>query len=151
MKNLKHLLLLAACISITACANRATATLIQAKISSAQNVFYAERFEPDKTQSQRTYEGQHLSRGYQATAGEQGEAPDDATIIVTYIDKVAVDITNHMIELTITFRDAETGAAIATGNSYHTSLTRKSPPEMVDEVLTNMFAADHGEVTEESK
>jgi len=28
---------------------------------------------------------------------------------------------------------------MASGNSYHTSLTRKSPEEMVNEVLTNIF------------
>jgi len=30
---------------------------------------------------------------------------------------------------------------IATGNSLHTSLTRKSPEEMVDEVLSNIQSA----------
>jgi hypothetical protein len=28
---------------------------------------------------------------------------------------------------------------LAVGNSYHTSVTRKSPEEMVDEVLTNIL------------
>jgi hypothetical protein len=49
------------------------------------------------------------------------------------------DITMYMVELTVTFRSPENNFPMATGNSYHTSLTRQSPQEMVDEVLTNIF------------
>ena len=45
-----------------------------------------------------------------------------------------------MLELTITLRDPETKFPMATGNSYHTSLTRLSPEEMVEEVLGSIFA-----------
>ena len=48
----------------------------------------------------------------------------------------------YLIELTITFREPETRAAVGSGNSYHTSLTRLSPEQMVDEVLNNIVAAD---------
>ena len=85
------------------------------------------------------------TRGYTVTFGEEGGAPDDATVVVTYVDKWMWDITMYLIELTITFRDPTSGAAIGSGNSYHTSLTRLSPDEMVDEVLNNVFAADSGE------
>jgi hypothetical protein len=46
-----------------------------------------------------------------------------------------------MLELTVQFRNPSNNFPMATGNSFHTSLTRKSPPEMVDEVLTNIFNA----------
>mgnify|MGYP001104900281 FL=1 len=82
------------------------------------------------------------ARGFEATAGEKGTTPDNATVLVTYVDKWMWDLTNYMIELTITFRDSESGVAYASGNSYHTSLTRLSPEEMIDEVLTNIFDAD---------
>jgi hypothetical protein len=49
------------------------------------------------------------------------------------------DITMYMLELTITMSDAKTDFTLASGNSYHTSLTRKSPEEMVAEVLGNIF------------
>jgi len=58
---------------------------------------------------------------------------------VTYVDKWMWDITMYLLELTITIRDPQTDYPLANGNSYHTSLTRKSPPEMVDEVLGNIF------------
>jgi hypothetical protein len=49
------------------------------------------------------------------------------------------DMTMYMIELTITIRNPANNYPLATGNSYHTSLSRKSPPEMVDEVMANIF------------
>jgi hypothetical protein len=36
-------------------------------------------------------------------------------------------------------RDPQSDFPLATGNSYHTSLTRKSPKEMVDEVIGNIY------------
>lgn len=45
----------------------------------------------------------------------------------------------YMIELTISFREPGTDYPLAEGNSYRTSLTRKPPDEMVDEILTNVF------------
>jgi hypothetical protein len=49
------------------------------------------------------------------------------------------DITLYLLELTVTLRDADNNFPLAVGNSYHTSLTRKSPDEMVEEVMTNIF------------
>ena len=60
-------------------------------------------------------------------------------IAVDYADKWMWDITMYMKELTITFRDPKTNVPLGSGNSFHGSLTRKSPKEMVDEVLTNIF------------
>ncbi len=49
------------------------------------------------------------------------------------------DMTMYMIELTINIKDTKTDTLLATGNSYHSSLTRKSPQEMVDEVVDNIY------------
>ena len=49
------------------------------------------------------------------------------------------DMTMYMIELTVIVRDPASEFPLATGNSLHTSLTRKSPTEMVEEVTTNIF------------
>jgi len=65
--------------------------------------------------------------------------PPTADAVITYRDKWMWDITMYMIELTITVRDKDSRFPLATGNSMHTSLTRKSEVEMVDEVLTNIF------------
>jgi hypothetical protein len=44
-----------------------------------------------------------------------------------------------MLSISIKMRDPETGFPLAIGNSLHTSLTRKSPKELVREVLRNML------------
>ena len=67
------------------------------------------------------------------------EVPLDADAVLTYRDKWMWDITMYMVELTITVRDKDSWIPLATGNSMHTSLTRKSEEEMVEEVLRNIF------------
>jgi hypothetical protein len=39
----------------------------------------------------------------------------------------------------VTIRDPKTDFPLATGNSFHTSLTRLSPKEMVSEVIDNIY------------
>ncbi|HUR59546.1 MAG TPA: hypothetical protein VM029_17645, partial [Opitutaceae bacterium] len=75
--------------------------------------------------------------GRQATNGEKSAMPADVDAVVTYQDKWMWDITMYMIELTVQVRQPNTDIAIATGHSLRTSLARKSPPEMVEEVLTD--------------
>lgn len=77
------------------------------------------------------------SMGYSVTKGLS--TTSDADALVTYVDKWMWDMKMYMLELTITIRDPKTDFPLASGNSYHTSLTRKSPEEMVDEVLANIF------------
>lgn len=67
--------------------------------------------------------------------------PDNVDAVITYIDKWFWDITMYMLELTIVIRDPKTDFPLATGNSYHTSLTRLSPQEMVNEVIDNIYKA----------
>jgi hypothetical protein len=77
--------------------------------------------------------------GKQATFGEKETAPADVDAIVTYQDKWMWDITMYMIELNVQLRQPKTDIAIASGHSLRTSLVRKSPPEMVSEVLNDIF------------
>ena len=75
--------------------------------------------------------------GYVVSTGI--DTPSGVDAVVTYKDKWAWDITTYMLELTITIRNPKTNFPLASGNSHHTSLTRKSPEEMVDEVIDNIF------------
>lgn len=59
--------------------------------------------------------------------------------VVTYVDRWMWDITMYLLELTIMIRDPNTDFPLATGNAMYTSLIRKSPPEMVDEIMGNIF------------
>lgn len=80
-------------------------------------------------------------RGYVVTRGPELSTPYAADVAVTYVDKWMWDLTLYLLELTVNVRDPKTGFPMAVGNSFHTSLTRKSPPEMVDEVLDSIFNA----------
>lgn len=75
--------------------------------------------------------------GFTVTTGPESSGLPDA--FVTYRDKWMWDITMYLLELTVTLQDPRTDVAIASGNSFHTSLTRKSPKEMVDEVVGNIL------------
>ena len=77
------------------------------------------------------------ARGFVVTTGADKPAGKDA--LVTYADKWMWDITMYMLELTIVIRDPKNDYPLATGNSFHTSMTRLSPTEMVREVLDNIF------------
>ena len=149
MKAIIRLIIIGVSISLAGCAvNRATGTFDPGKDIVEADVFYVERFSPDNRDLHKLIADNLSTRGYTVTFGEEGGAPDNATVVVTYVDKWMWDITMYLIELTITFREPETGAALGSGNSYHTSLTRLSPEAMVDEVLNNIFAADTGEASD---
>ena len=49
------------------------------------------------------------------------------------------DITMYMLELNIEIRHPRTDYVLATGRSFRTSLARKSPEEMVEEVIGEIF------------
>lgn len=129
-------------LALTGCANRETANFAPDRDMSPDDVIYVERFDPDRRHLNRIIADQIATRGYAASAGEKENQPENTTVVVTYIDKWQWDMTNYLIELTINFRDPDTGTVFASGNSMHTSLTRKSPEEMIEEVLTNIFEAD---------
>lgn len=78
------------------------------------------------------------TKGVTVTTGTDAPA-GNVDAVVTYIDKWMWDITMYMLELTITIRDPKTDFPLATGNSFHTSLTRLSPKEMVEEVIENIY------------
>jgi len=84
-----------------------------------------------------------------ATTGDTTAANADA--VITYVDKWMWDITMYMIELTIQVRDPKTDFTLAVGNSYHTSLTRKNPTEMVGEVMANIFKGKAQNVAQTAK
>jgi hypothetical protein len=78
------------------------------------------------------------SKGITVTTGTEPPV-SNVEAVVTYIDKWMWDITMYMLELTITIRDPKTDFPIASGNSFHTSLTRLSPKDMVNEVIDNIY------------
>lgn len=77
--------------------------------------------------------------GYQATTGEANNVPPDASGVLTYQDKWMWDITMYMLQLDVQLREPKTDIALATAKSYRPSLQRKSPSDMVEEVLNQLL------------
>ena len=131
-------LLVTLALMLQGCAsNRATATLSPDTDLTGVKSIYVLKFAPDKRGINNIIADKLGSMGYQVRTGADTAYRED--VLVTYKDKRMWDITMYMIELTITLRDPKTEFPLATGNSFHTSLTRKSPQEMVDEVIGNIF------------
>jgi len=131
------LLLLAVLLSSGCAINRATATADPSFDPKGIKSMYVVKSPPDGRGINKLIANKLQSMGYPTTTGLA--TTSDADAIVTYVDKWMWDITVYMLELTVTIRDPKNDFPLASGNSYHTSLTRKSPEEMVDEVLTNIF------------
>lgn len=127
-----------ASVFMTGCAvNRATATVDPSAQLDKLRTVQVKKLEGEDGSVRRLIADNLRARGY--AVATDGQAPEKVDAVVTYVDKWMWDITMYLLELTITIRDPQTDYPLANGNSYHTSLTRKSPPEMVDEVLGNIF------------
>ena len=103
------------------------------------DTFYVAKFGPDNRGIEAMIAAEQNAMGKTATSGVDPKPPSPVDAVVTYEDKWMWDITMYMLELSIDLRDPETNYKFATGRSYRTSLARKSPEEMVAEVLGEMF------------
>ena len=79
-------------------------------------------------------------QGKRVSEGPIEEQPEDAQVVVTYEDRWMWDIAMYMLSLKVDFRDARTNELLATAYSYRTSLYRKPPHNVVNEVITAAFA-----------
>ncbi|MGZ9154625.1 MAG: hypothetical protein ACXW6J_15195 [Candidatus Binatia bacterium] len=135
-------LVLGSWLLASGCSNHATATLSPGADLSTIKSFYVVHQPKDTHQLQNLIRDRLLSEGYKATAGPESErSSQQADSVVTYVDRWMWDMTLYLLELTITLRDANNDFPLAVGNSYHTSLTRLSSEEMVNEVITNILNA----------
>jgi hypothetical protein len=138
-KFLKLAAILAIAISLTTgCANRATGSVNPSTDLSALKTMYVRHYPSDNSGVNLEIADKLRSKGVTVTTGPAAPS-NNFDAIVTYVDKWRWDITMYLLELTITIRDPKTESPMATGNSFHTSLTRKSQTEMVDEVVNNIY------------
>ena len=129
---------------ISGCVNRFSAKWAPSASLTNTTSFYVIKLGPDERGINKLISDKLVYMGYKSTTGLGVDIQSNVDIVVDYADKWMWDITMYMLELTITFRDPKTDVPLGSGNSYHTSLTRKSPQEMVDEVLTNIFKKAKG-------
>ncbi len=143
-------LLLCLLASASGCANHATASLTPGADLSRIKSFYLIPGAEDKD-NYKLIQANLEKRGYAVSTGPEMLPPYKSDAVLTYIDKWMWDITPYMLELTITFRDPINNSPMAVGNSLHSSLSRKSAEDMVDEVLTNIFNAKADPIKAESQ
>ncbi len=106
----------------------------------ALDTFYVQKFAPDKRGLEKIIANHLNDFGFQATSGIDAVPPYPVDALVTYKDRWMWDITNYMLEINIEFRNPESSFMFASGKSYRTSLARKSPDEMIDEVIQDLFS-----------
>jgi hypothetical protein len=145
------ILKLAAILSIvtsltTGCANHATGNIYPSANLSALKKMYVKHYADDNAAVNVRIADKLREQGVIVTTGD-GEPPTDIDAVVTYVDRWMWDFTMYMLELTIDIRDAKSQALLASGNSLHSSLTRKSPAEMVSEVVNSIYVYNKPNIT----
>lgn len=140
----KTLILTISALLLTACVNRQSVTVAPTTDMKALNTIYVVHQPRDKERIDTLIADNLRMRGVKASNGD-GPPPTNANAVITYVDKWMWDITMYLLQLTVTVRDPKTDSLMATANSYHSSLTRLSPAEMVNEVMNNIY---NGKITE---
>jgi hypothetical protein len=106
------------------------------------HTFYVRKHPSDSHGLEQVISDELNAMGYSSTSGP-GERPTvSADVIVSYEDKWMWDITMYMLQIDIELRDPETEAILVTGQSYRTSMVRKSKETMVKETLCEMFGRE---------
>lgn len=100
--------------------------------------YYVEMLPSDGRSVNELIVDQLRARGLKAATGAAGMAPDNTDVIVSYQDRWMWDMTMYMIRLNIQFKSPN-GDLLASGESYRTSMIRKPPEYMVDEIFNEIF------------
>ena len=122
--------------------NRTTAVVDPSADLSTVKKMYVVKLDDDQSGVNTLIANKLRALGYAVAVEPESRAGVDA--LVTYRDEWVHDITAYMLELDIVIRDVRSGFPLASGSSYHTSLSRRAPNEMVDEVIDNIFKKGQG-------
>ena len=141
MKKILKLTLLLGFVALftTGCAvNRATGSVDPSTNLLSLKTMHLKKHVDDNTDTNVFIADRLRSKGVTVTIGDN-TPPSGVDGVVTYVEKWMWDITMYMLELTVTVRDPKTDFPMASGNSFHTSLSRFSPKEMSNEVIDNIY------------
>jgi hypothetical protein len=125
------------CLNSGCAVNRATASADPSLRWDAIKSLHVKKLEGEDGSVRTLIVEKFRSSGFSVTTDPEPPGQPDA--FVTYRDRWVWDITMYLLELTVSVHDPRTDVALASGNSLHSSLTRKSPKEMVDEVVNNIL------------
>ena len=127
----------------TGCINKATGFQSPGFSTKNINSLYVVKHSKDSHNVNELIKTELETRGFSVDTGSEENVPGHIDGLVNYTDKWMWDITMYMMELSISLTNPETNFPIARGNSLHSSLTRKSPQEMVEEVIGNMLGEEN--------
>lgn len=133
------IILLGIVILLNGCATNLDSTIAPGTDLSEIKTVFVQKLPADGRGVEKLIAEELIRMGYEASYGS--ELPEGIAVdaLVTYQDKWMWDITMYMIELRVQVLNPDTRFVLASGHSYRTSLARKSPPEMVKEVLGEIF------------
>lgn len=131
--------LLAAGVLLGGCATSLDSETMPGVNLSAFKTFYVRKLPADGRGVERLISERLVAMGKRSTYGAEFKPPQPVDAIVTYQDRWMWDLTMYMLELSIQLRDPQNDVQLASGHSMRTSLVRKSPEEMVKEVLDQIF------------
>ena len=140
-RRLFSLCLLLGALSLAGCASQSKSMLTPGTDLSTIKTVYVVKQPKDTRNIDDLIKTNLEKRGFKVIKGPESTVAYPADAALTYVDRWHWDLTMYLIELTINLRDPKSGFPLAMGNSMHTSLNRKSPDLMVDEVVGNMLAA----------
>jgi hypothetical protein len=101
--------------------------------------FFVEKLPADNRGVERMISDDLNLRGFESTYGPALPADSPVDALVTYQDRWTWDITMYMLRLDVQVRDPQTRRVLASAQSYRPSLQRRSPENMVNEVLNEIF------------
>jgi len=136
---IKFILLLSTLATMSGCATRLEATVAPGQSLNELGNVYVQHFSPDKRNLNYIIADKLTLLGYPATPLNDDNIPDDADIVITYVDNWRWDITSYLVKIKIDFRKAKNKQLLITGESYRTSLARKEPDFMIQEALEKIF------------
>jgi hypothetical protein len=126
-------------LGVTGCSSKKNATLMPGANLGVIKNYYVVHYSSDNSKVNELIRDNLIARGYQATTGDAHATPADVDAVLTYQDKWMWDMTMYMLQLDMQIRNPKTDIPMATGMAMHTSLCRRSPKEMVKEVLDEIY------------
>ena len=134
--------LLLVSLSLSACSSTLNAKKAPGTDLTPLKSFYVQKLPADGRGVERLIARRLTQMGFHAMHGDGEMSPMPVDGIVTYQDKWMWDITMYMLQLSVQVRDPKSRMVLVSGESMRTSLVRKDPEGMVEEVLTEMFKGD---------
>ncbi|MBI2515622.1 MAG: hypothetical protein HYV95_01790 [Opitutae bacterium] len=133
-------LLLALVALLAGCTSVDTRTDTTVDLSKFRHI-YVESAANDSNQLDVLIAQELVRLGYDATSGVRTLRPDNAEAVVTYDGQWEWDFRTYLMNLNVSVRGAEKGQLLGSGRIFHPGVTKKSPAEMVHEVVAKLFPA----------